>query len=181
MRFKCYAALVRSWPTSPDSSSSGSTAFPEGPPLPLLRPDLAGAPGGYHAMVAKICMKTNMLMALALLTTAGLLTARADAASAIAIDPYGHLTRAYDPFDTVEEARARALDLAFKHGWMSARIVASTSRYGECAIAIAYTRDGEIIGISLGQCTEAEADVRAIASCIRQGGFYPRVYCRFKG
>jgi hypothetical protein len=115
------------------------------------------------------------------LTTASLLTARADAASAIAIDPYGHLTRAYDPFDSVEEARAHALDLAFKHGWMSARIVASTSRYGECAIAIAYTRDGEVIGVSLGQCTEAEADVRAIASCIRQGGFYPRVYCRFKG
>jgi hypothetical protein len=132
-------------------------------------------------MVAKISMKTNMLMALAVLATAGLLTARADAASAIAIDPYGHLTRAYDPFDTVEEARAHALDLAFKHGWMSARIVASTSRYGECAIAIAYTRDGEVIGVSLGQCTEAEADVRAIASCIRQGGFYPRVYCRFKG
>jgi hypothetical protein len=126
-------------------------------------------------------MKRNALLALAFLTAAGLLTGRADAASAVAIDDYGHLTRAYDPFDTLEEARAHALDLAFKHGWMSARIVASTCRYGECALAIAYTRDGEVIGISLGQRTEAEADVRAITSCIRQGGFYPRVYCRFKG
>jgi hypothetical protein len=126
-------------------------------------------------------MSRNILLGLAL---AGLvLTAnqRSGAVSAVAIDDYGHLTRAYDPFDTLEEARAHALDLAFKHGWMSARIVASTCRYGECALAIAYTRDGEVIGISLGQRTEAEADVRAIDSCIRQGGFYPRVYCRFKG
>jgi hypothetical protein len=132
-------------------------------------------------MVAKISMKRNALLSLALVIASGLLAGHTDAASAVAIDSYGHLTRAYDPFDTEEEARARALDLAFKHGWMSARIVASTCRYGECAIAIAYKRDGKVIGVSLGQCTEAEADLRAIDSCLKAGGFYPKVYCRFKG
>ena len=126
-------------------------------------------------------MKRNALLSLAAAAMAVIAIERASASSAVAIDIYGHLTRANDPFATEEAARACALDRAFKHGWMSARIVGSSSRYGECAIAIAYTRDGEFIGVSLGQRTQAEADLRAIHSCLRAGGFYPKVYCRFSG
>ena len=67
-------------------------------------------------------MKRNALLVLAILTATGLLAGRADAASAVAIDPYGHLTRAYDPFATEEAAKQRALELAVHHGWLGARI-----------------------------------------------------------
>jgi len=80
-------------------------------------------------------MKRNALLALAILTAPSLSAGRADAASAVAIDPHGHLTRAYDPFATEEAARERALELAVHHRWLGARIIASSGRSGHCAIA----------------------------------------------
>jgi hypothetical protein len=132
----------------------------------------------------KFPMKRNALLVLAILTATGLLAGRADAASAVAIDPHGHLTRAYDPFATEEAAKQRALELAVHHGWLGARILASTGRFGYCAIALAYKRDGGgrgVIGVSLGQRTQAEADQLATAECLKGGGYIPKIYARFKG
>ena len=128
-------------------------------------------------------MKRSALFRLALVCMTVAAIQRADASSAVAIDPRGHLTRAYDPTATEQEARQKALELALHHGWPDARIVASTGRYGYCAIALAYKADGTagLIGVSLGQRSQAEADRRAIASCLKGGGFEPKVYARFKG
>jgi hypothetical protein len=84
---------------------------------------------------------------------------------------------------TEEEARQKALELAVHHGWLGARIIALTGRFGYCAIALAYRRDGKstVVGVALGQSSQAEAERRAIASCLRAGGINPKVYARFKG
>src|SRR5271166_2123326 len=47
-----------------------------------------------------------------------------------------HLTRAYHPTAAEEEARQRALELAGRRGWTDSRILASTGRFGYCAIAV---------------------------------------------
>ena len=75
------------------------------------------------------------------------------------------------------------MELALHHGWLGARIVASSGRFGYCAIAVARKGTGPagFVGIALGQTTQAEADRRAIASCLKAGGFEPKVYARFKG
>jgi hypothetical protein len=64
-----------------------------------------------------------------------------------------------------------------KHGWLGARILASTGKFGYCAIALGRNA---VIGISLGKRSQAEADRRAIANCLKRGGVEPKVYSRFK-
>jgi hypothetical protein len=108
---------------------------------------------------------------------------RANAASAVSIDPHGHVTRAYDFMFTVEEARRNALELAQKLGYKGARILASSPNYGYCAIALAYRKDDRrvLVSVSLGQRSQADADRRAIASSLKAGGYVPRIYARFRG
>jgi hypothetical protein len=128
-------------------------------------------------------MKRSVLFSLVLTGMAVVAMQRAEASSAVAIDPDGHVTRAYDPMATEEAARQRALELAIHHGWTDARILASTGRFGYCAIAVARKGNGPagFVGVSLGRPSQAEADRRAIASCLRAGGINPKVYARFKG
>jgi hypothetical protein len=128
-------------------------------------------------------MRRSMLFWLVLTGTVVVAMQRANASSAVAIDPDGHLTRAYDPTATEEAARHRALELAVHHGWTGARILASTGRFGYCAIALARKGNGPagFVGVSLGRPSQAEADRRAIASCVKAGGTNPKVYARFKG
>jgi hypothetical protein len=129
-------------------------------------------------MVAKISMFSMRKNALLALAFASLLLPRAQSASAVAVDPQYHITRAYDPFASEEAAKQRALELAVQHGWLGARIVASTGRSGYCAIALGRNA---VIGISLANPSQAEADRRAIANCLKGGGIDPKVYSRFKG
>jgi hypothetical protein len=128
-------------------------------------------------------MKRSALFQLVLVSMTVVAIQRASAASAVAIDPHGRTTRVYGIMFTAEEARQNALQLAQKLGYKDARILASTSRYGYCAIALAYKADGQgaLMGVSLGNRSQAEADRRAIASCLKAGGYEPRVYARFKG
>jgi hypothetical protein len=128
-------------------------------------------------------MKRSMLFSLVLTSMVVVAMQGANASSAVAIDRQFHITRAYDPRATEVEAREKALELALHHGWRDARILASTGRYGYCAIALAYRADGKaaVTGVSLGRPSQAEADRRAIASCLKAGGFEPKVYARFKG
>jgi hypothetical protein len=130
------------------------------------------------ALARLIPVKKNAFLALALLTAASPLAGRAEAASAVAIDPKFHITRAYDPFASEEAAKQRALELAVQHSWLGARIVASTGRSGYCAIALGRNA---VIGISLADPSQAEADRRAIANCLKGGGIDPKAYSRFKG
>ena len=101
----------------------------------------------------------------------------------MAIDPLFHITRAYGVMFTAEEAKRTALELAEKHGWKGAYILASTRNYGYCAVALAYRKDGRaaVTGVSLGKPSQAEADRMAIAQCLKLGGYKPRVYARFEG
>ena len=128
-------------------------------------------------------MKQNTLLRLAVAAMTVIAVERAGASSAVAVDPQFHITRAYDPFASEQAARRAALDLAVHHGWLGARIVASSGRSGYCAIALAYKRvgTGAVMGVSLGKPTQAEADQRAIDSCIKAGGYIPKVYARFQG
>jgi hypothetical protein len=128
-------------------------------------------------------MKRSVLFSLVLTGIAVAAMQRANASSAVAIDPQFHITRAYDPRATEVEAREKALELAVHHGWTNARILASTGRFGYCAIAQAYRTDGKaaVAGVSLGRSSQAEADRRAIESCLKAGGYAPKVYARFEG
>ena len=128
-------------------------------------------------------MKRSMLISFLLTGMAVVAMQAANAGSAVAIDRQFHITRAYDPRATEEEAREKALELAVHHGWTDARILASTGRYGYCAVALAYRADSEagVTGVSLGRPSQAEADRQAIASCLKAGGLEPKVYARFKG
>ena len=128
-------------------------------------------------------MRRSVLVSLALAGLAGMPAQNGKASSAVAVDSVGHLTRAYGIMFTAEEAKRTALELAEKHGWKDARVVASTGQYGYCAVALAYRKDGRraLIGISLGKPSQAEADKMAIAQCLKLGGYQPRVYARFEG
>ena len=112
---------------------------------------------------------------------------RANASSAVAIDPHGHITRAYDPTASEEAAKQAALELAVRRGWLGARIIASTGKSGYCAIALAYNAHGKVhgkdgvMGTALGWRSQAEADRLAIGACLKGGGINPKVYSRFKG
>jgi ubiquinone biosynthesis protein COQ9 len=128
-------------------------------------------------------MNRSALFSLVLTGMVVMAMQRANASSAVAVDREFHVTRAYDPTASEEEVKQRALELAVHHGWTNARIVASTGRYGYCAVALAYKAKGTgaIMGIALGSPSQAEADRLAIASCLKAGGFEPKVYARFKG
>ena len=132
-------------------------------------------------------MKRNELFCLGVAALAVMTFQRANASSAVAMDGYGHVTRAYDPTASEEAAKQAALELAVHHGWPGARIIASSGKSGYCAIALAYYAHGKVhgaegvVGISLGRRSQAEADRRAIASCLKGGGVNPKVYARFKG
>jgi hypothetical protein len=128
-------------------------------------------------------MKRSVLVWLALASMAVMAIHRANAASAVAIDPHGHITRVYGVMFTADEARQNALELAQKLGYKDARILASTSQYGYCAIALCYRVADRrpLIGVSLGYRSQADADRLAIASCLKAGGYEPRVYARFRG
>ena len=128
-------------------------------------------------------MKRSATFRLVLAGLAVLAVQNTHAASAVAIDPHGRTTRAYGVMFTEGEAQQRALELAENHGWKPARILASTSQYGYCAIALCYrVADSRLLlGVSLGNRSQADADRRAIESCLKAGGYEPRVYARFKG
>jgi hypothetical protein len=53
-------------------------------------------------------MKRSVLFSLVLTGMAVVAMQRAEASSAVAIDPDGHVTRAYDPMATEEAARQKA-------------------------------------------------------------------------
>ena len=128
-------------------------------------------------------MKKSALFRLVLLSMTVVAIQRASAASAVAIDPHGHVTRAYGVMFTAEEAKQNALELAHKLGYKGARILASSRNYGYCAIALAYRKNDRrvLIGVSLGHRSQAEADRIAISQCVKEGGYEPRVYARFEG
>ena len=128
-------------------------------------------------------MKRGLLVWLALASMAVMAIQRGNAASAVALAPHGHITRVYGIMFTEQEARWNALELAEKHGWKGARILASTSQYGYGAIALCYRKDGRaaITGVSLGYRSQADADRMAIDHCLKAGGYEPRVYARCRG
>jgi hypothetical protein len=123
-------------------------------------------------------MKRNALLRLAVAALAVMAFQRVNASSAVAMDGYGHITRAYGPFGSEETARQRALELAVHHGWPGARIIASSGKFGNCSIALGRNA---VVGVSLGKRSQAEADRRAIAECLKGGGTDPKVYARFRG
>jgi hypothetical protein len=131
----------------------------------------------------EVNMKRSALLRLAVAATALMAIERVNASSAVAMDPVGHITRAYDPTATEESAKQAALELAVRRGWLGARIIASSGRYGYCAIALGRKGHGagSIMGIALGRRSQAEADLLAIGECHRGGGVNPKVYARFKG
>jgi hypothetical protein len=135
-------------------------------------------------MVAKISMKTNALLALALLTAAGLLTGRAEAASAVAIDDHGHLVHSKGQPTreiAIEHVVDGARQLYGPHA--NVRLIASSDVTGYCAIAVASKVNGHgyLVGVSLAKRSQAEADNMAITHCLKAGGVDPKVKWRWHG
>jgi hypothetical protein len=127
-------------------------------------------------------MKRNALLALAFLTAAGLLAGRAEAASAVAIDGRGYLMTSQGQ-PAKEIAIQHALTSARQRYGPNVRILASSALSGYCAIAVAWRANGQggFVAVSLANPSQAEADKRAIANCLKAGGVNPRVTKRWYG
>jgi hypothetical protein len=104
---------------------------------------------------------------------------RLEAGSAVANDGLGHTVYSFGHTKTIEIRRA--LQTAQLHGWTNARILAATDITGYGAIAVARNGRGSLVGISLGNRSQAEADALAIEHCLKAGGTDVTVKWRFRG
>ena len=112
------------------------------------------------------------------MTVAGL--QHLEAGSAVANDGLSHTVQSYGHPKTV--AIQRALEVARLHGWTDARIIAATDKTGYGAIAVAaHKGGGSVVGVSIRNGSQAEADTKAIENCLKANGFDARVRWRFRG
>ena len=126
-------------------------------------------------------MKRIAILLLAILTAACLLAGRAHAASAVAMDGYGHLVYSKGE-PTKEIAINHALTSARQRYGANVRLIAASDPDGYCAIAVARNpKGGSVIAAALGQRTQAQADTLAIGQCVKGGGVNAQVRWRWRG
>jgi hypothetical protein len=105
---------------------------------------------------------------------------RLEAGSAVANDGLGHTIYSFGHPKAV--AIQSALETARLHGWTDARIIAASDKTGYGAIAVAAYKGGRsVVGVSIGNGSQAEADTKAIENCLKAKGFDARVRWRFRG
>ena len=124
-------------------------------------------------------MKRTSLFRLLLAGLAVIAIQRASAGSAVAYDFRGHTVYSFGHPKAVEIHRA--LDLARRHGWADARIIAASDVTGYGAIAVARKGHGSVLGAALGRPSRADAEHRAIEVCLKGGGTDPKVRWEFRG
>jgi Domain of unknown function (DUF4189) len=124
-------------------------------------------------------MKTPSLFALLLAGLAVGAIQRVNAGSAVAYDFRGHAVYSFGHPKAVEIHRA--MDLARRHGWADARIIAASDVPGYGAIAVARKGRGSVLGAALGRPSREDAERRAIEICLKGGGTDPKVRWEFNG
>jgi hypothetical protein len=125
-------------------------------------------------------MKRSAIFRLALgcMTVAAL--QHVEAGSAVANDGLVHTVYSFGHAKAV--AIQRSMEMARLYGWTDARIIAATDKTGYGAIAVAAHKGGDsVVGVSIGNGSQAEADTKAIENCLKANGFDARVRWRFKG
>ena len=93
----------------------------------------------------------------------------ANAGSALANEGHEHTVYSKGQ-PTKAIAIQHALETARSHGWAEARIIAASDVTGYCAITVASSVPGAV----LGRPSRANAERRAIEICLRSGGTSPR-------
>ena len=125
-------------------------------------------------------MKRSALFRLALLSMVIAAIQNANAGSAVAWAPHGHLVYSKGQ-PTKAVAIQHALETAHSHGWTDARIIAASDVTGYGAIAVARKGRVLVIGAALGRPSLADAEKRAIEVCLKGGGTDPQIRSRWKG
>jgi hypothetical protein len=105
---------------------------------------------------------------------------RAEAASAVAYAPGGHIITSRGQFSK-EIAEQHALTTARQQYGASARRIAASDVEGYCAIAVGRKGTGLVNGIALGRSSRAEAERLAVEACLKAGGTQPKVRWEWYG
>jgi hypothetical protein len=105
---------------------------------------------------------------------------RAEAASAVAYAPGGHIITSRGQFSK-EIAEQHALTTALQQYGASARLIAASDATGYCAIAVAQKGKGSVLGAALGRALREDAEKRAIEVCLNGGGTHPVVRWEWYG
>jgi hypothetical protein len=105
---------------------------------------------------------------------------RAEAASAVAYAPGGHIITSRGQFSK-EIAEQHALTTARQQYGASARLIAASKVEGYCAIAVGRKGTGLVNGIALGRSSRAEAERLAVEACLKAGGTQPKVRWEWYG
>jgi len=128
-------------------------------------------------------MKKGMLFGLVLAGMVVFAFQRIGAASAVAMEiHHGHLVTSQGQ-SSKEIAKQHALEWArLRYGAKNVRLIAASDKTGYCAIAVAGRHGGGVlIGVSLANRSQAEADALAINHCRQAGGADPKVIRRWHG
>ena len=105
---------------------------------------------------------------------------RAEAASAVAYAPGGHIITSRGQFSK-EIAEQHALTTARQQYGASARLIAASDVEGYCAIVVGRKGTGLVNGIALGRSSRVEAERLAVEACLKAGGTQPKVRWEWYG
>jgi hypothetical protein len=120
------------------------------------------------------------LFRLALVCMTSVAIVRADAASAVAYTPGGHIVTSRGQ-SSKEIAEEHALTTSRQRYGASARLIAASDATGYCAIAVAQKGNGSVLGAALGRASREDAEKRAIEVCLKGGGTHPVVRWEWYG
>jgi hypothetical protein len=119
-------------------------------------------------------MKTNALILFALLGWMAVCIQRANAGSAVAIEPHhGRMATAYG--GAVLREQQRALANARRLYGPGVKLLASTDEPGYCVVGTAQKGDRVVISVSLAQKSAAAAKTNVLAELAKAGGVTPRI------